>query len=65
MKVVGKLGIRRALPRNVIVLLGGPGAGKGTQAEEISGWLRIPHNIWQFLEHEIFEVPLAGRVAAD
>jgi adenylate kinase len=66
MKVVGKLGIRRALPRNVIVLLGGPGAGKGTQAEGISGWLRIPHiSSGQLLRSEVAAgTPLGLRAKA-
>ncbi len=28
--------------RDIIVLLGGPGAGKGTQSEAITRWLGIP-----------------------
>ena len=54
MKVVENSRIQRALRRNVIILLGGPGAGKGTQAEAISDWLKVPHiSSGQLLRSEV------------
>ena len=41
-------------PRNVVILLGGPGAGKGTQAAAITSWFRIPHiSSGQLLRSEV------------
>jgi adenylate kinase len=54
MKVVERLRVQSSLGRNVIILLGGPGAGKGTQAEAISQWLKIPHiSSGQLLRSEV------------
>jgi adenylate kinase len=66
MKVVGNFRIKPAIKRNVIILLGGPGAGKGTQAEAISKWLKIPHiSSGQLLRSEVAAAtPLGLRVKA-
>ena len=57
------------LGRNVVILLGGPGAGKGTQPESISGWLRIPHiSTGQLLRSEVAaasEVGLRAKAFID
>lgn len=45
---------RKEAPRNVVILLGGPGAGKGTQAGAITTWFRIPHiSSGQLLRSEV------------
>ena len=50
--------------RNVIILLGGPGAGKGTQARAIVEWLKIPHvSTGELLRAEVAsQSPLGLRV---
>jgi len=49
-----KIIVRTVSARNVVILLGGPGAGKGTQADPISEWLGIPHiSTGQLLRAEI------------
>ena len=52
-----------------MILLGGPGAGKGTQADSISGWLRIPHiSTGQLLRSEVAvgsELGLRAKVFVD
>src|SRR6516165_5110891 len=52
--------------RNVIILLGGPGAGKGTQAEAIREWLKVPHiSSGHLLRSEVAAAtPLGLRVKA-
>jgi adenylate kinase len=52
--------------RNIIILLGAPGAGKGTQAERIANWLSIPHiSTGQLLRSEIAaETPLGLHARA-
>ena len=52
--------------RNVIILLGGPGAGKGTQAEAIRQWLKVPHiSSGHLLRSEVAAAtPLGLRVKA-
>jgi adenylate kinase len=48
--------------RLVVVLLGGPGAGKGTQAEIVVTWLRIPHiSTGQMLRSEIAQETKVGK----
>ena len=62
--------------RNIIILMGGPGAGKGTQAERITDWLRVPHiSTGQLLRSEAMAGTVlglrtkaimdAGRLVAD
>lgn len=44
----------KGAPRNVVILLGGPGAGKGTQAGAVTSWFRIPHiSSGQLLRSEV------------
>ena len=52
--------------RNVIIILGGPGAGKGTQAEAIREWLNVPHiSSGDLLRSEIIAAtPLGLQVKA-
>ncbi len=52
--------------RNVVILLGGPGAGKGTQAEAIMDWHKIPHiSTGQLLRAELAaQSPLGLRARA-
>ena len=54
------------LGRNAIILLGGPGAGKGTQAEAIAAWLKLPHiSTGQLLRAEVAaHSPLGLRAKA-
>jgi adenylate kinase len=48
--------------RLVVILLGGPGAGKGTQAEIVFSWLRLPHiSTGQMLRSEIAEGTDIGK----
>ena len=65
MKIFENTGIQVGR-RNVIILLGGPGAGKGTQAENICAWLKIPHiSSGQLLRSEVtVGTPLGLRAKA-
>ena len=50
--------------RLIVVLLGGPGAGKGTQAQVITNWLRIPQiSTGQILRSEIARETEVGKRA--
>jgi adenylate kinase len=66
MKVFEKSRIQSSPGRNVIILLGGPGAGKGTQAEAIHEWLKVPHiSSGHLLRSEVAAAsPLGLRVKA-
>jgi adenylate kinase len=48
--------------RLVVVLLGGPGAGKGTQAQIVLTWLQIPHiSTGQMLRSEMAQHTRVGK----
>jgi adenylate kinase len=66
MKVFENYRIQPSSGRNVIIILGGPGAGKGTQAEAIREWLNLPHiSSGDLLRSEITAAtPLGLRVKA-
>ena len=54
------------MPRNVIILLGYPGSGKGTQAKQIMRRLSIPQiSTGDMLREEIAKETEAGKIAKD